>query len=432
MSEERIVIVGASLAGARAAEGARDAGFEGEILLIGEEPDDPYERPPLSKDYLRGDRDQLTWVHDAGYYRKRGIDLRLSTFVSGIDPSSRTIQIDGENPEPYGRLLLTTGCEPVRLDLPGSELSGIHYLRSVADSAALRDRLGQGTRVAVVGAGWIGSEVAASARQKGCEVVLIEPREVPLQTVLGTRLGEVYRDLHIGHGVDFKSGTTVEAFLGEDRVTSVGTTAGEIPVDLVVVGIGATPRTGLAELAGLELNDGVPVDAGMRTEGECIYAAGDIANQYHPFYGERIRVEHWANARRQGYAAGRSMAGEETFYDDLPYFFSDQYDLGMEYIGHSEGSDEIVIRGDAESREFIAFWLREGRVVAGMNVNVWDVNEKIGDLIRSKEAIDTAALSDPDTDLSAIAGPVQAAAASADSRSGASHSGGSAGGTSPE
>lgn len=404
MSEsERIVIVGASLAGARAAEGAREAGFDGEIVLIGDEPERPYERPPLSKDYLRGEKDDLAWVHDESFYAEKKIELRTATFVSGIDAGNRTVLIEGADPEPFDRLLLATGSEPRRLGIPGADLEGIHYLRSAADSAALGEQLDEGRKVVVVGAGWIGSEVAASARQKGCEVTLVEPQEVPLEKVLGTEVGGVYRDVHIEQGVDFKSGTGVEAFLGEGSVAGVKTTAGEVEADLVVVGVGAAPRTGLAEMAGLELKNGVPVDAGLRTGVEGIYAAGDIANQFHPFYEGRIRVEHWANARRQGFAAGRSMAGEEVVYDDLPYFYSDQYEVGMEYVGYATEWDEVVIRGSKESREFIAFWIKDGRIQAGMNVNIWDVSEAIAGLIKSAWPVDTAALADSETDLATLA-----------------------------
>lgn len=401
---ERIVIVGASLAGARAAEGAREAGFEGRIVLIGDEPERPYERPPLSKDYLRGEKDDLSWVHEESFYSENDIDLRTSTFATEIDPGDRAVLVDGGDPEPYDCLLLATGCEPARIDVPGNDLEGIHYLRTASDSGRLGERFRQGVRVVVVGAGWIGSEVAASARQKGCEVTLIEPAEVPLQSVLGTEIGAVYREVHIEQGVDFRGGTEVEAFEGDGEVERVRTTAGEIDADLVVVGIGVIPRTGLAEMVGLEVNDGLPVDAGLRTEVEGIYAAGDIANQFHPFYNDRIRVEHWANARRQGFAAGRSMAGAEVTYDDLPYFFSDQYDVGMEYVGLAKDWDEVVIRGSKEDREFIAFWLKDGLVEAGMNVNVWDVSETIGELIKSRKPVDLTALADPESDLAAIAG----------------------------
>lgn len=401
---ERIVIVGASMAGARAAEGARDAGFGGEILLIGDEPERPYERPPLSKDYLRGEKDDLAWVHEESFYGDRNIDLRTSTFVTGIDPAARTVLVQDSDPEPYDKLLLATGCEPRRIDVPGSDLDGIHYLRTASDSSALGEHLREGVRLVVVGAGWIGSEVAASARQQGCEVTLVEPQQVPLEKVLGNEIGEVFRDLHLDQGVDFRSGTGVEAFLGDGAVSAVRTTAGEVPADLVVVGVGAVPRTGLAEMVGLTLDNGVPVDAALRTEAEGIYAAGDIANQFHPFFEDRIRVEHWANARRQGYAAGRSMAGEDVIYDDLPYFFSDQYDLGMEYVGHATEWDELVIRGSKEDREFIAFWLKNGRILAGMNVNIWEVSDTIGELIKSKRAVDLAALADPETDLATLAG----------------------------
>lgn len=405
MSEpERIVIVGASLAGARAAEGAREAGFGGEIVLIGDEPERPYERPPLSKDYLRGEKDDLSWVHEESFYADQNIDLRTSTFVTGIDPANRTLLVEGADPEPWDRLLLAPGCEPRRIDVPGADLDGIHYLRTAADSSALGERLGEGTKLVVVGAGWIGSEVGASARQMGCEVTLVEPQQVPLEKVLGAEIGGVYRDVHIEQGVDFKSGTGVEAFLGDGSVSGVRTSAGEIPADLVVVGVGAVPRIGLAEAVGLELNNGVPVDAGLRTEVEGIYAAGDIANQFHPFYGDRIRVEHWANARHQGFAAGQSMAGEDVVFDRLPYFYSDQYDLGMEYVGYATDWDEVVIRGSKEEREFIAFWLKDDKVQAGMNVNIWDVSETIGELIRSGKVFDLADLANPEIDLATLAG----------------------------
>lgn len=400
---KRIVIVGASLAGARAAEGAREAGLEGSIVLIGDEPERPYERPPLSKDYLRGERDDLSWVHEESFYSENGIDLQTSTSVTGIDPAAKTVLIDGADPEPYDRLLLATGCEPRRIGVPGADLEGIHYLRSAADSAALGERFLEGPRVAVVGAGWIGSEVAASARQKGCEVTMIEPQEVPLERVLGTRIGGLYRDVHREQGVDFQGSTGVEAFEGSGRVERVRTSAGVVDADLVVVGVGVIPRTGLAEAAGIRVENGIPVDAGLRTEVEGIYAAGDVANQFHPFYDGRIRVEHWANARRQGFAAGQAMAGKEVSYQELPYFYSDQFDLGMEYAGFATDWDEVVIRGDEKGREFIAFWLNEGRVQAGMNVNIWDVSETITGLIRSRRPVDLAALADPDTDLATLA-----------------------------
>lgn len=400
---ERIVVVGASLAGARAAEGAREAGFEGSIVLIGDEPERPYERPPLSKDYLRGERDDLSWVHEESFYSENGIDLQTSTSVTGIDPAAKTVLIDGADPEPYDRLLLATGCEPRRIGVPGADLEGIHYLRSAADSAALGERFLEGPRVAVVGAGWIGSEVAASARQKGCEVTMIEPQEVPLERVLGTRIGGLYRDVHREQGVDFQGSTGVEAFEGSGRVERVRTSAGVVDADLVVVGVGVIPRTGLAEAAGIRVENGIPVDAGLRTEVEGIYAAGDVANQFHPFYDGRIRVEHWANARRQGFAAGQAMAGKEVSYEELPYFYSDQFDLGMEYAGFATDWDEVVIRGDEKGREFIAFWLNEGCVQAGMNVNIWDVSETVTGLIRSRRPVDLAALADPDTDLATLA-----------------------------
>jgi 3-phenylpropionate/trans-cinnamate dioxygenase ferredoxin reductase component len=274
------------------------------------------------------------------------------------------------------------------------------YLRSVEDSDVLRERLAQSGSVVVVGAGWIGSEVAASARQGGLEVTMIDPTAVPLERVLGTEVGTVYRDIHTDHGVRMLLGTGVEAIEGAQAVERVRTGDGhEVECDLVVVGVGVEPRTRLASRAGLALDDGVAVDEHLETSAPGVFAAGDVANAHHPFYGARIRVEHWANALNQGPAAARNMLGESVAYERLPYFFSDQYDVGMEYIGYVRRWDRVVFRGDPASREFIAFWLVDDRVVAGMNVNVWDVTDPIKRLIGARVAVDERRLADPDVPL---------------------------------
>ena len=342
-AEENLVIVGASCTGAKAVEAIRETGFDGKVVLLGSEARPPYERPPLSKDYLRGEADEKPFVFDDGFYAERDVELHTGTNVTAIDPETSTVSIDGSPEVSFDRLLIATGAEPRHLPLPGAELDGIVYLRTIEDSEALGGQLGEGTRVTVVGAGWIGSEVAASARQKGCEVTMIAPEDVPLERVLGKELGTFYLGVHTGEGVNFMAGTGVTGFEGSDRVESVTTDSGEkIGSDLVVVGAGVLPRTSLAEGAGIATDNGILTGADLQTDSPGIYAAGDVANAWHPFYEQRVRVEHWANARRQGAAAGRAMAGDDVSYDEIPYFFSDQYEVGMEYVGFVTESDRII------------------------------------------------------------------------------------------
>jgi 3-phenylpropionate/trans-cinnamate dioxygenase ferredoxin reductase subunit len=296
-------------------------------------------------------------------------------------------------------LLLTTGSSPRRLDLPGAELDGIHYLRTISDSDAIRGRLDQGGHVAVVGSGWIGSETAASARQRGLDVTVIDSAPLPMGS-LGPELGQFYRDVHVGHGVEFVLEDGAAAFEGQGSVSGVRTKSGRVvECDFVIVGAGATPNVELGQGAGLDTDNGILADPRLATSAPNVFVAGDVANHWHPFYERRVRVEHWANARNQGPAAARSMLGDRKPYDELPYFYSDQYDVGMEYLGLPDPSDQVVFRGDREGGEFIAFWLRDGVVTAGMNVNVWDVNDKVKALIRSSAQIDPAALTDVGTAL---------------------------------
>jgi 3-phenylpropionate/trans-cinnamate dioxygenase ferredoxin reductase component len=391
MSNDRtFLIVGASLAGAKAAETLRAEGFDGRVILIGAEDERPYERPPLSKDYLRGEVDrERVYVHPKDFYAERDIDLRLGRTAVSLNTAARELALDDGERLRYDRLLLT-----------GGELEDVLYLRSVADSDALRERLDRGGAVVVIGAGWIGAEVAASARQRGLEVTVIDPLSVPLERVLGTEVGAVYRDVHVDHGVRMLMGTGVEAFEGGAAVERVRTTDGrEFECDFVVVGVGVQPRTGLAAQAGLAVDNGILVDEHLEAGTPGVFAAGDAANAHHPFYDERIRVEHWANALHQGPVAARAMLGEPDVYDRLPYFFSDQYDVGMEYAGFARAWDRVVFRGDPATREFIAFWLSGDRVVAGMNVNVWDVTDAIQRLIRQGVSVDDRRLADPDVSL---------------------------------
>jgi 3-phenylpropionate/trans-cinnamate dioxygenase ferredoxin reductase component len=412
--DERVfVIVGASLAGAKAAEALREAGFAGKVTLIGEEIDLPYERPPLSKGYLLGDAPREgAQVHDADWYRQQDIDLRLGARVSNLDPASHTITIDGVETLHYDRLLLTTGSRVRRLDVPGEDLLDVRYLRTQSESDALLDRLRSGARqVVVVGAGWIGLETAAAARHHGATVTVVEMDTLPLRRVLGDEVAAVYANLHREHGVDFRFGAGVREFRGSDGVlTGVMLTDGtELPADLAIVGVGITPATELAVAGGLTVDNGIAVDSALRTSDPDVYAAGDVANVLNPLLGKRIRVEHWDNAINGGPAAARSMAGEDVTYDWVPYFFSDQYDLGMEYAGYVEpgGYDEVVFRGDPASYEFIAFWVKDGRVLAGMNANIWDVQDDIQALVRAGhggKSVDRARLADPSVPLPDLLG----------------------------
>jgi len=404
------VIVGASLAGAKAAETLRAEGFTGPVALVGTENELPYERPPLSKDYLLGkaERDSI-YVHPRQWYADNDIDLRTGVTVTGIDRAARAVTLADGSRIGYGKLLLTTGSSPLSLSVGGADSGGVLYLRTAADSDRLKAAFTAGARIAVIGAGWIGLEAAAAARQAGAEVTVIEAAELPLLRVLGPETAAVFAALHRDHGVDLRFNAEVIAIVSEaGRVTGVSLADGRtVPADAVVVGIGITPNVELAERAGLKIDNGIRVDAGLCSSDPHIYAAGDVASAYHPVLGKHIRVEHWANALNQGPAAARSMLGQDIAYDRVPYFYTDQYDLGMEYSGYVEpgGYDRVVFRGEVAGREFIAFWLDAAdRVLAGMNVNVWDVTEPIQALVRAGRPVDAAALADPSVDLGSLGG----------------------------
>ncbi|HEY3750322.1 MAG TPA: FAD-dependent oxidoreductase [Pseudonocardiaceae bacterium] len=403
-ASDTFVIVGGGLAGAKAAEALREQGFDGRVVLIGAEVHLPYERPPLSKDYLAGNAERTSFeVHDEAWYTAHAIELRLGVSVDAIVADAHELELSDGTQLSYTKLLLATGSSPRTLSLPGADADAVHYLRTVGDSEQIKDLLTESARLVVIGAGWIGLEVAATARQSGATVTVLESAELPLLRVLGPEVAEVFADLHRENGVDLRLGVHTEEIIVEDgAVTGVRLAGGEVvPADAVLIGIGAVPNLGLAEAAGLTLDNGVVVDAGLRSSDPDIFAAGDIASAMHPLLGRHIRVEHWANALNQPATAATAMLGKEAAYDELPYFFTDQFDLGMEYLGLVEpgGYDRVVFRGDKAAREFIAFWLSGNRVLAGMNVNVWDVGDPIKALIRSGKEIDPDRLADQDVPL---------------------------------
>jgi 3-phenylpropionate/trans-cinnamate dioxygenase ferredoxin reductase subunit len=399
------VIAGGGLAGAKAAETLREEGFDGHVLLCGDEPVRPYERPPLSKDYLRGEAgfDDAA-VHAEDFYAEHDIDLRTSCAVEVLDTVTSEVRLSTGERVHYERLLLATGAEPRRLRVPGSELAGIHYLRTVADSDAIRTVATSGVPLVVIGAGWIGAEVAASSRQLGADVAMVDPMAVPLERVLGPEVGAIYRDLHLSKGVRLHLGVGLESFAGDGAVEEVRLSDGTIlPAGAVVVGVGVTPRTQLAEAAGIESDNGIVTDACLATSAPGVYAAGDVANTFSTRYGTRIRLEHWSAALNQGPVAAKNMLDLETPYEKLPYFYSDQYELGMEYRGWTAHPERVVFRGDPAGGEFIAFWLEGGVVAAAMNANVWDQNDAIEALLAAGRPVDAEALADPGTDLASLA-----------------------------
>jgi 3-phenylpropionate/trans-cinnamate dioxygenase ferredoxin reductase subunit len=407
-SSTTFVIAGGGLAGAKAAEALRDKGFGGHVVLVAEEGHLPYERPPLSKEFLAGKKTLTDFtVHDSAWYTDHDIDLRLGARVVALDAAAHSVGLGDDTTVAYDKLLLATGSRSRRLPIPGSDAAGVHYLRTFEDASALNSVLAEGTSLAVVGAGWIGLEVAASARQRGVDVTVVETAKLPLMAALGEEVGTVFAALHRDHGVDLRLQTQVQEITTADG-KATGLMLGDgstVTADAVLVAVGAQPNIELAGQAGLSIADGgVLVDASLRSSDADIYAVGDIAAAEHPLYGTRIRTEHWANALKQPAVAVDGMLGNPTQYVELPYFFTDQYDLGMEYVGHAPSYDRVVFRGDIDGREFVAFWLDPGnRILAGMNVNIWDVLDDVKTLIRSQNPVNPDRLADPQTPLAELA-----------------------------
>jgi 3-phenylpropionate/trans-cinnamate dioxygenase ferredoxin reductase subunit len=399
-----IVIIGGGLGGAKAAEALRDKGFDGKVLLLADEEYLPYERPPLSKDYLAGKKSLSDFtVHDSEWFRENKIDLRTDTEAVAIDPGARTVTLSDDTSVGYDKLLLATGSRPRWLSIPGADSTGVHYLRKFDDASNLNTALKEGTSLAIIGAGWIGLEVAASARERGVNVTVVETAKVPLSAAVGAEVGQVFAQLHRDHGVDLRLETEVKEITTKDgKATGLKLGDGStVTADRVLIAVGAKPNIELAERAGLPTKDGgVLVDASLRSGNPDIYAVGDIAAAEHPLFEERIRTEHWANALKQPDVAVDGMLGESGEYQELPYFFTDQYDLGMEYAGYAPSYQRVVFRGDKDAREFVAFWLdTDNRVLAGMQVNIWDALDDIKSLIRKKAAVDPDKLADPEVPL---------------------------------
>jgi 3-phenylpropionate/trans-cinnamate dioxygenase ferredoxin reductase component len=407
ITKPNFIIVGGGMAGAIAAQSLREEGFDGQVTVVGQEHHAPYERPPLSKEYLQGkaDRDSI-FVHPEPWYAEHAVELSLGGAVTSIDPTSRTVTTATRAQLVYDKLLLATGSKPRRLEVPGADLDGVYYLRNVEDSERLKIKFAQAKRVVIIGAGWIGLETAAAARAAGLDVTLLVSGDMPLEHVLGPEVAPLFAELHRSHGVDLRYRTTAVELAGRDgAVTGVMLTDGtRIDADMIIVGIGAVPRTELAAEAGLKIDNGVVVDQHLRSSDPGIFAAGDIAHAYNARLGRHVRVEHWANARRQGAVAAKAMLGQDTVDARPSYFFTDQYDLSMEYTGDigPAGYDRVVFRRYTDSRQIIVFWLYEQRIQAGMNINIWDVADDIERLILSARRIDADDLADPDISLASL------------------------------
>jgi 3-phenylpropionate/trans-cinnamate dioxygenase ferredoxin reductase subunit len=403
---ETFVIVGASLAGGGAAATLRQEGFDGKVVLIGAEPQPPYERPPLSKEYLRGEASfERALVQPPGFYDENGIEARFGVRATRVDAAEKVVELDSGERVAYERLLIATGSRNRRLPIPGLDLEGIHSLRTVADSDRIRAEIAPGRKAVVVGMGFIGSEVAASLRQSGVDVVVVDRNEVPLRRVLGEEVGRVIEGIHRDQGTSMIFEDTVAAFEGAGRVERVTTARGRrIECDFVVVGLGVEPVTDLLADTGAGIDNGVVVDEYCRTGVEGIYAAGDVANHYHPVFGRRIRVEHWQNALKQGPAAARNMLEKGEPYDEVPWFWSDQYEYNLQYAGFHTEWDELVVRGSMEERNFVAFYRKDRRVLAAVAVNRGKDLRRSMPLIKAREPVDAARLCDLDVDLRALAG----------------------------
>jgi 3-phenylpropionate/trans-cinnamate dioxygenase ferredoxin reductase subunit len=397
------VIVGANLAGGVAAAELREGGFDGRLVLIGEEPLLPYERPPLSKEYLRGEQTiEQHRVRPEGWYEEHDVELLIGERAEHVDATAREILLSTGGSLAFDKLLIATGARNVLLPVPGADLDGVFGLRTVADADRIREAAQPGASCVVVGMGFIGAEIAASLRSMGVGVTVVEPFEAPMYRVLGPQIGNVLRDVHADHGVDMRLGDEVEALEGRGRVEAVRTGAGtRLPCDFAVVGVGVHPNVELAEGSGIELSGGVVVDAGLETNVPGVFAAGDVAMHDHPIFGP-LRLEHWENALKMGQQAARAMVGEKQPFDDPHWFWSDQYDVNIQVAGYAPTWDEVVYRGSVEERCFSAFFLKDGRLRSVLSMNKPRDVRRSMDAIRARARPDPTRIRDEDVDLRSL------------------------------
>ena len=403
------MIVGASVAGATAAATLREEGFDGPIRLVGAEAQPPYNRPPLSKGYLRGEESfEAQLVKPAGYYAEQRIELTPGVRATAIDAAHKSVTLESGERIDYDRLLVATGGRNRALSVPGADLANVFQLRTVEDCDRIRVAIQRARRVVVMGLGFIGCEVSASLRQLRIEVTAVAGSRAPLTHVLGEEVGEVLGDIHRENGVELVLEDSVASLEGPGRVERVRTRNGRVlECDMVVAGIGIVPNTELLAAAGAEVDDGVLVDARCRTSLPDVFAAGDVTKHLHPIFG-RLRVEHWNNGYQQGRAAARSLLGAEQPYDYVHSFWSDQYDHVIEYVGFARTWDQLVFRGRLDSRKFLGFYLQGGVVQAAVGLDRGgDPEDPKGegelkaavDMIRARATPDPAKLIDEDVDL---------------------------------
>ena len=400
-----VVIVGASLAGGVAADTLRQEGFDGSLVLVGAEPHPPYERPPLSKSYLRGETPfEKALVRPAGFYEQNKIETLFGVRATRVDPGQRTVDLDSGRQLRYDKLLVATGARNRRLPIPGVDVPGVFGLRSLADADAIGREIAPGRRAVVIGMGFIGCEVAASLRSRGVEVVALDPASAPLLHVLGPEIGQVVGGLHQENGVEAHFGESVTSLEGTGRLEAVVTNSGRrVPCDFAVIGVGVQPEIDFLAGSGVETQNGVLVDEYCRTNIVDVFAAGDVANHYHPLRGRRMRVEHWQNAMLQGAAAARNMLGKERPYDAIHWFWSDQYDVNLQYAGFHDRWDRIIVRGNLARRDFLAFYLNEGRLDAIVAFNRGKELRRAMPLIKSGKSLDVDRLADESVDLRSLA-----------------------------
>jgi 3-phenylpropionate/trans-cinnamate dioxygenase ferredoxin reductase subunit len=402
---ENFVIVGAGQAGGWAATTLRSQGFAGAITLVGEEPHPPYERPPLSKDVLLGSKPpESTYLWPGDKVSELKIDLRTGVPVSHLHRATQELELATGETLPFDRLLLATGSRVRRLKFAGCDLAGVHYLRTIEDALAIQRDLTPEARLLVLGGGWIGLETAASARKLGAEVTIIEATDQLCSRVLPKGLADYLLERHQRQGVNVHLRTTVAALKGNSRVESaVLSTGEELPVSAIVIGVGVEPNVELARQAGLEVNNGIVVDQSGRTSDPRIFAAGDVTNQPNDFLGRRVRLESWANAQNQSIAVAKAMLGQSVAYHDIPWFWSDQYNLNVQLLGIPHKSDQFVMRGDPASDKFLQFFLYGGRIEAVAAVNNPRDLRMARRLLQSDKEVDRARLSDPAVALQSLA-----------------------------